>query len=170
LRIAKSALQNDTHPEAKTGPKRLLLLLATQNADKAPKPAAFEQRLVMMEVFAEELLAQVGLGKAYSNTQEKQHDSDNGERDEKADEIQGIDIALTTEPYFVDKSNAIAEHPDYPASSTTQIRECLLPLTPSCTPSIRLPFSPRQAAVSRIPSSSSKPVLNMPQTLQALIP
>jgi len=36
---------------------RLLLLLATQNADKAPKPAAFSDRLAMMSIFASELVS-----------------------------------------------------------------------------------------------------------------
>ena len=36
-------------------PKRLLLLLATQNADKAAVPAAFEHRLAMMGAFAGDL-------------------------------------------------------------------------------------------------------------------
>src|SRR5277367_460709 len=58
LRIATSALSQDHGP----APKRLLLLLATQNADKAPKPASFEQRLVLMTIFANDLR------KTYSST------------------------------------------------------------------------------------------------------
>lgn len=117
LRIAKTAIQEDgqTHPEAQTGTKRLLLLLATQNADKAAQPAAFEHRLCMMEGFAEELLEQL----------RRERDTKSGLVSGAGDagEIQGVDIALTTEPYFVDKANAIAQHPDYPALVTTQIRE-----------------------------------------------
>lgn len=52
LRIATTALLSSTN----TNPQRLLLLLATQNADKAPTPAAFEQRLAMMAIFAEDLV------------------------------------------------------------------------------------------------------------------
>ena len=49
-------LDDDELTEAQRGkPKRLLLLLATQNADKPAKPAAFEQRLAMMELLAEEV-------------------------------------------------------------------------------------------------------------------
>ncbi|KAL8793377.1 MAG: hypothetical protein Q9195_004055 [Heterodermia aff. obscurata] len=58
LHIAVTALLNDER--ARVEPvKRLLLLLATQNADKAPKPASFEQRLVMMSIFAEDLVSSV---------------------------------------------------------------------------------------------------------------
>lgn len=57
MRICLSALRDDsTIDEAeKATPKRLLLLLATQNADKPAKPASFEQRLAMMAAFAEDL-------------------------------------------------------------------------------------------------------------------
>jgi len=52
LRIASSALEHDPSGSC---PKRLLLLLATQNADKASKPASFEHRLAMMTLFAQDL-------------------------------------------------------------------------------------------------------------------
>jgi len=44
MQLARSALEED----GGEGSKRLLLLLATVNADKKPKPAVFEDRLVMM--------------------------------------------------------------------------------------------------------------------------
>lgn len=73
--MAKSALQSS--PSSK-----LLLLLAVQNADKAPKPASFPARLCMMDGFAKDLLQGV-----------------QGE----------IDLAVTTMPYFHGKANAIAD-------------------------------------------------------------
>lgn len=80
---------------------RLLLLLAVNNADKAPKPASFEQRLLMMQYFAADI----------------QH----AWRDAQAEaEELPVDIGLTTHPYFHDKSAAIAASPEYsfaPSSS-----------------------------------------------------
>lgn len=43
-----------------TRPKRLLLLLATKNADKPAAPAGFEHRLAMMGAFAEDLKGCLG--------------------------------------------------------------------------------------------------------------
>ncbi|KAH6674522.1 hypothetical protein B0J14DRAFT_43101 [Halenospora varia] len=84
LQIATNALvQDPLHPES---PKRLILLLATQNADKAAKPASFDNRLCMMEILARELLLKF-----------------------KADEEIGIDIAITKFPYFAEKAKSIEE-------------------------------------------------------------
>ncbi|KAH8685596.1 hypothetical protein BGZ60DRAFT_95723 [Tricladium varicosporioides] len=84
LRIATNALiQDPLHPEP---PKRLILLLATQNADKAVKPASFDNRLCMMEILAQELLSKFKFN----------------------DEI-GIDIAVTKFPYFAEKATSIEE-------------------------------------------------------------
>lgn len=80
---------------------RLLLLLAVNNADKAPKPASFEQRLLMMHHFAEDI--QQTWRKAQTEEEELP-----------------VDIGLTTHPYFHDKSAAIAASPEYsfaPSSS-----------------------------------------------------
>lgn len=67
------------------GPHRLLLLFSTSNADKAPSPASFDQRLAMMTVFARDLLSNLP----------KDH------------ETVPIDIGVTTAPYYSDKSAAI---------------------------------------------------------------
>jgi nicotinamide-nucleotide adenylyltransferase len=72
---------------------RLLLLLAVKNADKAPKPAAFEARLAMMYAFAQDV--QLALG-------------EDGDKDAPQREL-AVDIGLTTQPYFNDKSRAIYE-------------------------------------------------------------
>ncbi|CAJ2510803.1 Uu.00g064280.m01.CDS01 [Anthostomella pinea] len=95
---------------------RLLLLLAINNADKAPKPAAFPQRLAMMYVFAQDLLAAAAAATTTQN-QEEYCNGNEGERDEStpgrsppgcaAVDI-AVDIAVTTEPYFHAKSNAIS--------------------------------------------------------------
>lgn len=79
---------------------RLLLLLAVNNADKAPKPASFEQRLLMMHHFARDI--QQAWWKA------------------QTEEELPVDIGLTTHPYFHDKSAAIAASSEYsfaPSSS-----------------------------------------------------
>jgi len=106
LRIALSAVNSDGHQSAS---KRLILLLSTQNADKAPKPAAFEQRLVMMEVLAQELLSSLETNNPSRPTTQ-------------GVEIKGsslpisidIDIALTTHALFAQKALAISSSPEYP--------------------------------------------------------
>jgi nicotinamide-nucleotide adenylyltransferase len=80
MQIATSALQCDKGAT----PHRLLLLFATQNADKAPKPASFEDRLVMMTLFAQELQYESG-------------------RRLKADRT-AVDIGVTKLPYYHDKA------------------------------------------------------------------
>lgn len=76
------------------GVRRLMLLLAVNNADKAPKPASFPLRLAMMHGFGSELLQ--GLG--------------------KETEVE-VDLAVTTLPYFHDKSRAIAQSGFYATPS-----------------------------------------------------
>ncbi|KAL2041171.1 hypothetical protein N7G274_006115 [Stereocaulon virgatum] len=94
LRICTSAILSDK-PTAV--PKRLLLLLATQNADKAPKPAAFEQRLAMMSLFAEELINRVT-------------GSDEGKHKE-GDVI--VDVGVTKEARFIDKAKVLEQQEEY---------------------------------------------------------
>ncbi|KAI1809863.1 Nucleotidylyl transferase [Poronia punctata] len=81
-RMVLSAL-ND--PRYKANQSRVLLLLAINNADKAPKPASFAHRLAMMYVFAREI----------------------------AEEAAVVDIAVTKEPYFHAKALAIASEETY---------------------------------------------------------
>ena len=87
LRIVSSALANRSHLQS----QRVLLLLATQNADKAPKPAPFEQRLEMMAAFAQDLLDQV----------------------QRTDSSLVVDVGVTKLPYFVDKAKTIADAIEY---------------------------------------------------------
>lgn len=86
MQITQSALEHDEGPT----PHRLLLLFATQNADKAPKPASFEDRLVMMTLFAQELQFQLG----------------------RLSKI-AVDIGVTKLPYYHDKAASIDESSVY---------------------------------------------------------
>lgn len=112
LRIATNALLHDVPPQStittnsepmRASSKRLLLLLAIQNADKAAKPASFEQRLVMMTIFAQDLLSSLS---ASTSTKPQLSTSIPPEQI-------GIDIALTKCPYFHSKAEAISESSIY---------------------------------------------------------
>ncbi|RAK86655.1 cytidylyltransferase [Aspergillus costaricaensis CBS 115574] len=94
-RIATSALLENPHK-----PSRLLLLLATQNADKPSKPAAFETRLAMMELFARDLLSSLETNGTIP----------------KAQNLPVIDIGVTKKPYFVDKAAEIERAGIYSSS------------------------------------------------------
>jgi nicotinamide-nucleotide adenylyltransferase len=90
LSLVQSALKD--HSSIEHSPYRLLLLFSTQNADKAPSPASFSQRVALMTAFAED----------FSRILKKQ-----------SDDIElanlSIDIGLTKEPYYTDKSIAIKD-------------------------------------------------------------
>ncbi|KAB5513231.1 hypothetical protein GE09DRAFT_1162840 [Coniochaeta sp. 2T2.1] len=95
LRMARDAVLSElkknggTAKEDKEREKvRLLLLLAVKNADKAAKPAPFEQRLAMMWAFARDVR---------TSLEETEQGSVN------------IDVALSTQPFFHEKSAAIDE-------------------------------------------------------------
>jgi nicotinamide-nucleotide adenylyltransferase len=77
---------------------RLLLLFSTQNADKAPSPASFVQRIAMMILFASDL---------------QEHLVKSSVAAAPVD----VDIGLTTSPYYTDKSAAISatQPPPYPS-------------------------------------------------------
>lgn len=93
-RIAGSAiLENPDRPS------RLLLLLATQNADKPSKPARFEDRLAMMELFARYLISYTG---SLLSAPDRQF-------------LPDVDIGVTKKPYFVDKAADIDAAGVYPA-------------------------------------------------------
>jgi nicotinamide-nucleotide adenylyltransferase len=81
-------------------PSRLLLLLATQNADKPSKPASFEDRLIMMQLCAQDLLAFL---------ESKIPSVDIGK-------LPVVDIGVTKKPYFVDKAVEIETAGVYPQS------------------------------------------------------
>ncbi|KAF1833328.1 Nucleotidylyl transferase [Decorospora gaudefroyi] len=102
LALTTSALKHSAASEQ--SPYRLLLLFSTHNADKAPSPASFVQRIALMTIFAEDVSR--SLRKAKSSF----HADD-------AVDI-AIDIGVTKEPYYNDKSAAITETtpPFYPSN------------------------------------------------------
>ncbi|KAI1634175.1 hypothetical protein F4809DRAFT_619897 [Biscogniauxia mediterranea] len=123
-----SAYSSSSSPSSTPAP-RILLLLAINNADKAPKPAAFPQRLAMMYVFAQDLLDALAVGNtttaataSSSSSQQKNQapeeeeglgEGGGGGRQQQEEESESergtvVDIAVTTEPYFHAKSEAIA--------------------------------------------------------------
>ncbi|KAJ9607511.1 hypothetical protein H2200_007589 [Cladophialophora chaetospira] len=82
--LVRTALKSQlSTPETKDQTPRVLFLLATVNADKKPKPADFEDRVVMMSLAAEDLRNSIT-------------------------ELQPIiDVGITKLPYFVDKASSI---------------------------------------------------------------
>jgi len=100
LHLVTSAILKDSKPSP--SPKRILLLLATKNADKADSPASFEHRLTMMEIFASDL--REALPKKANSEESKE-------------EAIGVDIGVTKLPYFMDKASAIEESYTYPPST-----------------------------------------------------
>ena len=100
--IVSSATMNGASEEL---PKRLVLLLATQNADKPVKPASFEHRLCMMTAFAEDLLESLK-----SRDRPKQLT---------------VDIGVTKLPYFVEKANALTSSDvyEYEASKAAPVEQ-----------------------------------------------
>ncbi|KAJ5963578.1 Cytidylyltransferase [Penicillium vulpinum] len=99
LRIASTALLENPKPRP-----RLLLLLATQNADKPSKPASFEDRLVMMELFARDLRTYLASQPAFAASG----------LTHAIETLPLIDIGVTKKPYFVDKASAIEASDSYP--------------------------------------------------------
>ncbi|KAI9820574.1 MAG: hypothetical protein M1826_000877 [Phylliscum demangeonii] len=107
LHMAASALLSDRYRDREghdgrqrqRRERRLILLLATQNADKAPKPAPFEHRLAMMVRLAHDLRAHLASHTAVTTTTTATTTA--------TDNIT-IDIAITRHPYFHDKAPAIA--------------------------------------------------------------
>lgn len=95
---------------------RLLLLLAVNNADKAPKPATFEERLLMMGAFAGDI--QRAWRTHGKQTEAKEEDKRAHAQEHEDETTLPVDIGLTTFPYFHDKSAAIAASPEYDFNST----------------------------------------------------
>jgi nicotinamide-nucleotide adenylyltransferase len=98
LRIASSALEHDPKGEK---PKRLLLLIVTQDSLKPYKPPAFEHRLAMMTLLAYDI---------QSNLKKAMDASD-------YPDVAAIDIGVIKKPYFIDKPQAISESGLYPPST-----------------------------------------------------
>lgn len=107
LGMATSALRDVVQEVVRGGIKpsgtnvRLLLLLAVNNADKAPKPAPFDQRMALMWTFARDIQNRIFEREEMGQKKEQERTQD--------DEGLNIDVALTTQPYFHEKSSAIAQ-------------------------------------------------------------
>lgn len=102
--IARSALAQKALAQY-TAPVRVLLLFSTHNADKAAGTAAsFEQRLALMTLFGEDLLRTLRAEDGYSETT-----------------LPDVDIGLTKEPYYTDKSTAIMEDGSYSAPGAVHV-------------------------------------------------
>lgn len=84
------------------------------NADKKPKPADFEDRLVMMALMAEDLRASFS---SSSNASHNHNDSDSPRGPAVAPTI---DIGITKHPYFIDKARAIDESNSYISSDLSK--------------------------------------------------
>lgn len=99
--MATSALRHYAKIESGGGKQstRLMLLLAVNNADKAPQPASFPVRLAMMDAFGGQILHELQGSGGYSNT---------GKCGDGRDDLE-LDLAVTTLPYFHDKSRVVAE-------------------------------------------------------------
>ncbi|KZL79235.1 cytidylyltransferase [Colletotrichum incanum] len=112
LRMAVSAVRDLQRgkPQEESA-VRLLLLLAVNNADKKPKPAAFPVRLGMMHAFAQDLLDELrGQVLASPGRGDGKQEKEVGEGG--VEEID-VDLGLTTMPYFHDKSQAISDEGFY---------------------------------------------------------
>ncbi|KAK6845547.1 hypothetical protein PG995_015657 [Apiospora arundinis] len=119
-RMALSALADQHQPQQRQGSSRdsrVLLLLAINNADKAPKPAAFPQRLAMMYVFAQDLLAAARKHRHHQAVPPSSVEKGGSATQKEDEEEEAVDIAVTTEPYFHSKSNAILTSEYYAAAA-----------------------------------------------------
>ncbi|OBT65316.1 hypothetical protein VE03_04598 [Pseudogymnoascus sp. 23342-1-I1] len=104
LHLARSALFSEDEARY-PHPRRVLLLLATKNADKPDVEAGREDRVTMMKVLAGDVAAgdRVAAGEGKEGRR--------AENELRAGE--GVDIALTPHALFIDKARVIAEEPTY---------------------------------------------------------
>ncbi|KFY19076.1 hypothetical protein V493_08158, partial [Pseudogymnoascus sp. VKM F-4281 (FW-2241)] len=100
LHLARSALfsaDEARYPH----PRRVLLLLATTNADKPDVEAGREDRMAMMKVLAGDVVSDSSAGLDESTVASELGDGE------------GVDIALTPYALFIDKARVIAEEEAY---------------------------------------------------------
>ena len=112
------------------GTTRMLLLLATKNADKAAAPAAFEHRLAMMCRLADNLRRAVktggrmeGAGSDMLLQEGESRDSLIGEtihEDGSGDQELVVDVGVTKEAIFAAKARAIDESGAYALSDNKE--------------------------------------------------
>ena len=106
--LFKNASESTREGQKYPKPWRLLLLFSTHNADKAPSAATFEQRLAMMCVFAEDLLDTLCGGSSSAEESSSQISTEaEVEAARQPFDIPPIDVGVTTEPYYTNKSTAI---------------------------------------------------------------
>lgn len=112
--LVKAALKSRVSSSEHESSPRVLFLLATVNADKKPKPADFEDRIVMMTLAAEDLRSSF----------QSQSASSTGLKDTDV-HLPTIDIGITKLPYFVDKASSIESCGVYtsPQRSETAVTE-----------------------------------------------
>ncbi|KXX73298.1 Nicotinamide mononucleotide adenylyltransferase [Madurella mycetomatis] len=114
LRMAASAVHDLADKEGqRPAALRLLLLLSVNNADKTPKPAAFDKRLAMMWAFARDLQQQRQQQQQGQQGEQGEPEPSSAEDGRAHDEGLSIDLGLSTLPYFHEKSAAIAESEFY---------------------------------------------------------
>ncbi|ESZ90876.1 hypothetical protein SBOR_8745 [Sclerotinia borealis F-4128] len=118
--ICLSALRDHyASSELQHSKARLLLLLSTKNADKQITGVTLEERLVGMECFAADLLRNwLYTHMAFDHPDRKPAPSSQREYLVPPGPAPEIDIALTSLPYFHDKSAAIEESAIYPHGTT----------------------------------------------------
>lgn len=86
----------------------LVLLLAVNNADKAPRPASLAVRLGMMEAFGRDLVEQ--------SARRREEGKEEEEGESEGESGLEVDLAVTTMPYFHDKARAIGDSGFYDGS------------------------------------------------------
>ncbi|EXJ59169.1 hypothetical protein A1O7_06601 [Cladophialophora yegresii CBS 114405] len=128
--LVKTALRSQRSKSERKGQSqsetpRVLFLLATVNADKKPKPADFEDRIVMMALAAQDLRSTFS-SNGPSTTTSDSASSSSSDPPVGTVEAPIIDIGITKQPYFVDKASAIRdsnvyENPDREDGVTEQI-------------------------------------------------
>lgn len=140
LLLVTSALKLSKTGEDK--PHRFLLLFSTHNADKAPSPASFVERIALMTIFAEDLSRTLKIDAATGPDVKNI----------------SIDIGLTKEPYYTDKSTAIAESTP-PFYSSNPIHVHLVgydTLIRFCNPKYYTEYNPPLSALKPFFSASHK--------------
>ncbi|KAF2233785.1 hypothetical protein EV356DRAFT_502983 [Viridothelium virens] len=108
--VFKEAKERNGGQPKYTRPWRLLLLFSTHNADKAPSAATFEQRLALMCILAEDIIESLrnpNLTTSSSPTPVNPRQAAPDSSDPVPVDLP-IDIGVTTQPYYTDKSSAIA--------------------------------------------------------------